>query len=59
MKISKMEVVKGSKNGKDWYRLDLYFDGVDGQPYRVSHFLDSRTCRIIGLSDSDCKPYQK
>lgn len=55
MKITQFEVVKGEKNGKQWHRLDIYFDAIDGQPLRVSTFLDSRTCRIIGLSDNDCK----
>lgn len=55
MKITNYEIIRGSKDGKIWTRLDLYFEAVDGDPYRVSHFLDSRTCRIIGLKDEECK----
>ena len=55
MKLTNYEVVQGEKEGKKWTRLDLFFQAVDGMPYRVSHFLDSRTCRIIGLTDEEVK----
>lgn len=55
MKLTNYEIVQGEKDGKKWTRLDLYFQAVDGMPYRVSHFLDSRTCRIIGLTEDEVK----
>ena len=58
MKLTQFEVKKGLKNNIPWYRLDVYFEAIDGLPYKVSSFLDSRTMRILGITDADCnKPF--
>lgn len=50
LNCKRFEVKYGtSKAGKEYCRIDFYFEGVDGEEVRISHFPSYLERRLLGL----------
>lgn len=51
LNCKRVEVHYGtSKAGKAYCRIDFFFDGVDGEEFKVSHFPNYLERRLLGLN---------